>query len=520
MITKIKRAEELYRRQLYGNGGTLFAEITGDMANLEQFPEYLDKQAFQNTYLRIAVSVDSEDYVLLSDSLDSFIYEVLLPIQQTVFADLREYLSDIYDSVTGLGNGLIHLEETAMGYPTLLYQSNKDKYLCSTEDPMLEAYFLAKESFAPEVDSYHIWGIGLGYHIYALYEITHGSTDIYIYDTDSFLIDIARSGKLGPWQDVFKDPRIHFIADPNLTKFSESITSDKIKIILHMPSVHKLPEDTLSQSERKAVLKKLQITINSFKEQKDDIYLNFYKNIKNVDGYAEDLFTEYECQNVVIVAAGPSLDKNIHVLKEALDNHVRIRVLCVGTVLKKLINYGITPDAVFEMDALKSTYAHIEGIENSLVPLIISSTAYYELAQRYQGKKYIAFQNGFKPTEKMGHILFNTSGSVTTLALDYAIQAKAKRIIMIGCDMAFTNNCSHAKETVRYHSTKEEIVIPVKAYYGGIVNSSFLLSMYRGWIENRIQAEDANNIAFINATEGGAYIEGMDNLPLTEAIKL
>ena len=192
---------------------------------------------------------------------------------------------------------------------------------------MLEAFLLAKENFTPEADAYNIWGMGLGYHVYALYQITHGSTDIYVYDTDPFLFDIARSGKLGSWQDVFNDPRIHFVPDPDVTRFSTALTSEKTKIILHMPSVHKLPEDTQAQVERKNVLKKLQITINSFEEQKDDIYLNFYKNIKNADGYAEELFPEYERKNVVIVAAGPSLDKNIHVLKEALDNHAPIKVL-------------------------------------------------------------------------------------------------------------------------------------------------------------------------------------------------
>lgn len=518
LITKIHRAEDLYRRQLHGSAGNLFTEVSKDLSAIEQFPEYLDKEAFQNSFIKIASALNSEDFVLLADSLDSFVYEVLLPIQQALLADLSDYISDIYASLTKASNGILDIEETALGYPTLLCHSDKDRYLCSTVDPMLEAYRLAKENFKPEADSYRIWGIGVGYHIYALYSLTHGSTDIYVYDTDSFLFDIAKSGKLGPWQEVFSDSRIHLIEDPDATKFSASLKAEGAKIILHMPSVHKLPEDTQAQKDKKNVLKKLQITINSFEEQKDDIYLNFYKNIKNAEGYAEDLFPEYEGQNVVIVAAGPSLDKNIHVLKEALDNHAPIKVLCVGTVLRKLINAGITPDAFFEMDALKSTYEHIEGFEVLHIPLVINASTYYEFAQKYQGKKYVAFQAGFKPAEKTKHVLFNTGGSVTTLTLDFAIQAKVKRIIMAGCDMAFTDNLSHAKDTVRHHSTKEEIVIPVKAYYGGTINSSFLLSMYREWIEKRIQALDANAIEFINSTEGGACIEGMDNISLNEVI--
>ena len=518
LITKIHRAEDFYRRQLHGSAGNLFTEVSKDLSALEQFPEYLDKEAFQNSFVKIASSLNSEDFVLLADSLDSFVYAVLLPIQQALINDLNDYISDIYDSISKASNGLLGIEETALGYPTLLCHSGKNRYLCSTEDPMLEGYILAKENFTPEADAYHIWGMGAGYHIYALYQLTHGSTDIYVYDTDSILFDIAKSGKLGPWQEVFSDPRIHLIEDPDVTKFSASITSDNVKIILHMPSVHKLSENSAAQTGRKNVLKKLQITVNSFEEQKDDIYLNFYKNIKNADGYAEDLFPEYEGQNVVIVAAGPSLDKNIHVLKEALDHHAPIKVLCVGTVFRKLINAEVTPDVFFEMDASKLIYPQINGLENLDIPLILNTSTYYEIAQNYHGKRYLACQKDFKPAESLGHTLFKTGGSVTTLALDFAIQAKAKKIILMGCDMAFTGNTSHAEDTFNKHSTINDSVIYVKDFFGGTVPTGFLLSSYREWIEKRIHCKDTSGIEFINSTEGGAYIEGINHMLLENAI--
>lgn len=518
LITKIHRAEELYRKQHLGSAGNLFTEVSKNLSAIEQFPQYLDKEAFQNSFIKIASALNSEDFILLADSLDSFVYEVLLPIQQAVFADLSEQMSDIYDSITKSSNGLLDIEETALGYPTLLYHSGKDRYLCSTVDPMLEAYRLAKENFTPEADSYRIWGIGAGYHIYALYQLTHGSTDIYVYDTDSFLFDIANSGKLGPWQEVFSDSRIHLIEDPDATKFSSSLATEGAKFILHMPSVHKLPEGNPSQAKRKTILKRLQLTINTFEEQKDDIYLNFYKNIKNMDGYAEDLFPEYEGQNVVLVAAGPSLDKNIHVLKEALNKHASIKVLCVGTVFKKLINYGITPNAAFVMDANEIVYAQIEGLENLDVPLVLNSSTYFKISKNYRGKKYLACQSGFDPAEKLGHHLFNTGNSVTTLALDFAIQSKASKIILIGCDMAYTDDNSHASGTIQVHNTSKETTVTVKGYYGETVRTTIQLSMFREWIERRIGSEDVKSIKLINATEGGAFIEGMEHMSLNTAL--
>lgn len=520
LITKIRRAEELYRAQLLGSAGSLFSEVTRDLSAIEQYPQYLDKEAFQNSFINIASSMNSEDFVLLADSLNSFIYEVLIPIQQAVFTDLGDYISEIYDSIAKNSNSLAFAEETAFGHTTLLYKSVTPRYLCSTQDPMLEGYILAKENFTPEADAYHIWGIGAGYHIYALYQLTHGSTDIYVYDNDSFLFDIARSECLGPWQEVFGNPRIHLITDPDVTKFSASLSCENNKYLIHRPSMLKLPENTGSEIQRKKILQKLQITLVSFENQKNDIYLNFYKNIKYSDDYAENLFPEFAGQTVVVVAAGPSLDKNIGVLKKALEDGAKIKVICVGTVFKKLIKESITPDAFFVMDPGKGTYAQLVGAEDLKVPIIINTSTYFEFAQNYHGKKYLACQAGFKPAENLGHTLFNTGGSVTTLALDFAIQSKAKRIILIGCDMAFTDNQSHAGGTADQRNTKGEERLSVKGYYGGTVNTGYLLSLYREWIENRLKSEDTKDIEIVNATEGGAYIEGANHISLKETLSM
>ena len=518
LITKIRRTEETYRTQLLGSADGSLAEVTNALSSIEQYPQYLNKAAFQNSFINIASSFNSEDFVLLADSLNSFIYEVLIPIQQAVFEELSNNISEIYDSIAMNSGGLVCAEETAFGHTTLLYKAGTPRYLCSTQDPMLEGYILAKENFTPEADAYHIWGIGAGYHIYALYQLTHGSTDIYVYDNESFLFDIARSGCLGPWQEVFSNPRIHLITDPELTKFSSSLSRENNKCLIHRPSMLKLPENTEFEIQRKKLLQKLQITLISFDEQKNDIYLNFYKNIKYSDDYAENLFSEFAGQNVVVVAAGPSLDKNIGVLKKALEDGAKIKVICVGTVFKKLIKEGITPNAFFVMDAGKITYAQLVGVEDLKIPLIINTSSYYEFAQNYHGKKYLACQAGFKPAENLGHTLFNTGGSVTTLALDFAIQAKAKRIILIGCDMAFTDNQTHADGTAEQRSTKEESKLSVKGYYGGTINTGYLLSLYREWIENRIKSEDTIDIEIINATEGGAYIEGAKHISLKETL--
>ena len=69
--------------------------------------------------------------------------------------------------------------------------------------------------------------------------------------------------------------------------------------------------------------------------------------------------------------------------------------------------------------------------------------------------------------------------------------------------------------------TAEEVEVP--GYYGGTVRTKIIFNMYREWMEDRIArtnpaAENGPSITFVNATEGGAYINGMKHEELAKWI--
>ena len=85
----------------------------------------------------------------------------------------------------------------------------------------------------------------------------------------------------------------------------------------------------------------------------------------------------YQRIPVVIVAAGPSLDKNIHILKEFQG---KCLIICVDIVLFKLIENGIRPDFVINIDPhpetvnsvdclLADSYKHIPVVHKDLLDL-------------------------------------------------------------------------------------------------------------------------------------------------------
>jgi hypothetical protein len=93
-------------------------------------------------------------------------------------------------------------------------------------------------------------------------------------------------------------------------------------------------------------------------------------------------------------------------------------------------------------------------------------------------------------------------GSVTTLALDFAIRAGAVKVVMMGCDLAYTGGASHAAGTIDQRKNVETGTVEVKGFYGDTVKTNPAYSLYREWIERRITQKDAEK-NFIHKCDRG-----------------
>ena len=142
---------------------------------------------------------------------------------------------------------------------------------------------------------------------------------------------------------------------------------------------------------------------------------------------------------------------------------------------------------------------------------------------RLYAVKYIVYQNGYEKSEKKAQKnnvnLYNTGGSVTTLAMDVALQLGCKRLICVGLDLALTNGLDHASDTPQAKSVNYDggFYRNVPAVGGGNVVTTKGLDGFRKWIETRIAS--VKDVEIIDATEGGALIKGMINKKLSDFIE-
>ena len=162
------------------------------------------------------------------------------------------------------------------------------------------------------------------------------------------------------------------------------------------------------------------------------------------------------------------------------------------------------------MDSQQRTIGHIDGIEGTNIPLIVDTTAYWEFAAKYAGKKYIAYQKGYKSAEELANKfqckLYETGGSVITLALDIVLKLGAKAVYLIGVDLAYPGGVSHASDTMDKKQRDVSDMEQVKAVHGGMVYADSLFIGYRKWMERKI--EEYAKIPIYNLSDCGAEIAG------------
>ena len=231
---------------------------------------------------------------------------------------------------------------------------------------------------------------------------------------------------------------------------------------------------------------------------------------------------------VIVVSAGPSLNKNIMELKKAQG---KACIIATDTAMKPLLNAGITPNMFVIVDGLKPS-ALFEHKDISKVPMVTMTGVSVEPMKIHKGKKFFyysgsAFENkilsDLGAKEKRNRILLNipTGGSVATTAYSLGIYMGAQTVILVGQDLAMTDNRTHADGT--FKDKMDEIDVTSGEYFevDGIDGEKVLtrsdFKLYLDWFEKYIK--EWSHITTIDATEGGALIHGSKTMTLKNAIK-
>lgn len=239
----------------------------------------------------------------------------------------------------------------------------------------------------------------------------------------------------------------------------------------------------------------------------------FLKNCNIITDLIDLIPTEIPA---IIVAAGPSLDKNIFELKEAKGKSV---IFAVDTAVKYLLKNDIIPDFIVTLDPKKSLH-HLSDPRCNIIPLICRIEARTEILQRNENR--IIFFNMEGYTAKLMHEVgkdtgwYRSGGSVTTGAFSVCKTLGFRTIILIGCDLAYDGKSTHAGGMIVDVSEAGRYLETVKDIYGNDIKTRYDWFIYLKWFEEAISLLEDGKV--VDATEGGARISGTKLMTLKESI--
>jgi len=365
--------------------------------------------------------------------------------------------------------------------PSLLIQTAKNGEVTASDNGKLlhSAYNPSREAhnsvFIPEVQeksSIVFYGMGIGYHLV---------------EAAKLILQNSNKKKL-----IVVEPNLeYFLASLQLIDWTEIFKVEKLVLAINCPAESVLPliEDTTTiNTTLQGVSDAFYFDIASF-TQNNQQYFECVKTIISRNKHKNEInaattkkfgklwsnnckknakyTNQLEFINIyknkfidipfVIVAAGPTLQKNLINLKKIYESkkskNKEVIIVCVETALKILLKNKINPDFIILTDPQFWAYRHIAGAQ-APESVLITELSTYPSVFRFNCKKIVLcasqFPNGKEIEQKAGFSTeqigdLGSGGSVASCCWNFAVFAGAKQIYLMGLDLSFPGGQTHIK---------------------------------------------------------------------------
>lgn len=429
------------------------------------------------------------------------------------------------------------IEDTSYDGETIfrVKKDGLDVYLSGKRDPSRLAKIWTRNLKKLPRSSYVImFGIGNGDFLKAVIDSTNESINILIYEPS--VVILKKCFETINLSDQFEKRGVEILTDvygatENLRKFLASrIPYESLEFMRHftLPNYAMLyPEEfKWFWEQMKDVAWKSQGQYSTKEFFSKYMVTNMLINSRYLpDCRTSVQLVDYIPRDIpaIVVAAGPSLDKNVEKLKRAKN---KAFIIAVDTAVRPLLNHGVKPDMITIIDGVKPAEAIVaEGMRD--VPLLCSIVSSPEIMNYHQGKK-IFYSENFEYAEKVfrdNQVEFrdiHTGGSVATTAFSLMYMLGIDNIILVGQDLAFSGEQTHATGSLEVleDNRKASKAYEVEGNYEEKVYTGGDFKIYLDWYKSFLQGAKRHrpNLRVINATEGGAKIPFTEVMTLDEAI--
>ncbi|EAJ1255054.1 motility associated factor glycosyltransferase family protein [Campylobacter lari] len=233
-------------------------------------------------------------------------------------------------------------------------------------------------------------------------------------------------------------------------------------------------------------------------------------------------------KSVIVVCAGPSLNKQLELLKAYQNDYV---IFSLDATYKTLLKNEIYPDFVFSMDIQDKCKCFYENLPfNPKEPIfILSGSVNEELILTLKDKRekiYILSNSDYQQKFNLNDFGYLDIGiNVAHFAYNFAIALGFANVIMIGQDLAFSEDGkSHVDSNVFSFCD----IVSLENARAKLTTLAYgkkaFIQTHIGWDEFKKRLEvlflSHPEVRFYNATEGGAFIDYTIEIPFKEVLAL
>ena len=467
------------------------------------------------------------------------------------------------------------LSEKLAGYipsdlPELIQETSgynlkyRGKFIHNPLNPLGEAQEIFGMATNEPVAIHVIYGIGLGYLFQVASANSKGTVILYEPDlnilwTAFTLVDFS--------SDILKN-----------NVFITNTLEDTYDEIYKKSGVQNTPQllslTSAREYDKKAfdeIVRKLQEIVGIYSMDLKYTREKFYPSIQMLIQNLPNLLKEkplarfkdsLKGKTAVVVSAGPTLDKNIAVLKKYREKYV---LFTVGTAVKTLYKNGIKPDFLCIIETYNSS-KQVEGLDLSEVYFITEPYANPEL-RNFKYREIFSHISANSPINKLWSEIcgenieeYWSKGTVSYTALNSARILGCSKIILTGQDLAYLDGQCYSKDSAykdlvcQFNSEKDNWEIVAKdfeAFASAIsaspnieerhdtanrrlerLNNSLYKvkgisgqmipteSVYAAFVKPLSEfTEHFNDREYINTSLEGAQIDGFKNISLEDALK-
>lgn len=229
-----------------------------------------------------------------------------------------------------------------------------------------------------------------------------------------------------------------------------------------------------------------------------------------------------------IVGAGPSLEKNIHLLKEAKRKGIIIAIDVVGSALAK---HGIEPDFFLTVEAKDISRKVASPAWIDRVPRLWT-LACHPKTFRVGSGPLLVWADSNAPYQDMCEQVLGCEGvplggSCTTAAMLFAETFGCGPIVLVGNDLVNVqdgsrpNHADGVDVSDLAHRHEEAGTVRPWGLLGPDLRDAPIWRHARVWFEQRAIYMRRNHpeVALLNCTEGGSHVDGWFDITLAQALE-